>query len=256
MITINNTKDIFESIAIAHAQLKSFSFGPIETLDQLKQQEYPALHVLPGEARVRFNTKLQRFTVLCVDISRYNDNGMLTEVWSDTQTILKDIARLLDSVRDDITIEGEPVMVPVKEGSRDSYSGWSMTITLQLPESIGACDVPVGPIPCVSLPGPEAWASNSSWGSGPQGPQGPAGSGGTGSGTQGPQGPQGIEGAQGPQGIQGSSGSSGTQGFQGPVGFQGSTTLRVVQVSAMVSPGDPYPVTSTDNYDLHVSLTI
>ena len=211
--SLNTVKKLFESISNAHSQIQGrYTMGSDLDLSS-KELKYPRIHIIPQQSQVNLNVVTHTLFIMCVDIARKDDNEMLNEVWSDTQQILIDYVKLIRSYDGDpawFDLIGEPTMVPILEDYRDRFTGFGMTMQLQVDLTVGDCDIPVfDPEICGSSQYPFVVA--------PTGPQGGVGR----QGFQGFQGLQGLQGLQGFQGNQGNQGFQGFQGLQGPIGNQG-----------------------------------
>lgn len=222
--SIIQVKQLFSEIASAHAQIAEFGFGPDLQLSSEDDSRYPLLHVVPQSTVIQQNVVTHTLTVLCVDIVRRDDSQMLSEVWSDTQQILIDVKKILSNPPSGINwfnVTNNPSLEPVLEDRKDSFSGWAMTLQLQVDLSEGNCDLPLFDLAiCGSFPYP--W--NPGGGGGPTGPVGPGGATGpTGpTGSTGPAGATGNTGSTGPTGPTGNTGATGS-GSTGPAGATGAT---------------------------------
>jgi len=142
-ISLNQLKNYWNVLALAHQQVRSFGWGPSLDLTSLISTQYPLVHIIPSSTSIGLNVSTHTLTVLCVDLVRMDDFQMLDEVWSDTQQILTDFrTHFLYSAPDWISLLGDPSLTPVLEDYRDRYSGWQMTITLQVDLDMGDCDLP------------------------------------------------------------------------------------------------------------------
>lgn len=240
MATLLNIKSVFEQIAAQHPLINAFGWGPDININSSKDQSYPLLHVIPQPSVARTNVISHSLYVLCVDLVRTDNEPELTQVWSDTQSILLDIRNIFAQPTSDmewIGLIGDPTLTPVLEQHRDRFSGYAMTINLETDSSL--CSL-VGFSPCINIS--DCFPSITGI-TGPTGPQGEQGV----TGPQGEQGPTGIDGAIGPtglvgntgpqgntgptgEGIQGVTGSTGPTGIQGPTGPEGPTGIVVQSI--------------------------
>lgn len=233
MTSISTVQQLFENYCSAHQQIAGFSWGPTIELSSTDRTLYPLLHIVPISSQSLSNVTNHTLSILCVDLVRSDDNEMLNDVWSDTQQILLDIKKFFQNTPPGlewIALTGDPTLVPVLEDQKDRFSGWQMTMTVNVseascPESAPVFDMSI----CASWP-------SQGFGGGATGPQGPQGD----QGPQGPQGDQGLQGVQGTNGTIGINGVQGPQGDQGPQGPQG--TNGTIGINGVQGPqGDQGP---------------
>ncbi len=142
-ISLNQLKNYWKALSLAHDQVKDFSWGPQLDLTSRIETQFPFVHVIPTSTVIGLNVNTHTLTVLCVDLVRMDDFEMLDDVWSDTQQILTDLKQhWVFSAPTWSSLVGEPNLIPVLEDYRDRYSGWQMTIQIQVDLDLGDCDLP------------------------------------------------------------------------------------------------------------------
>lgn len=139
--SLSSLQLVFKALVDAHPQVKSFSWGSDINLDSSKEVGYPLIHVIPQQTVASRNVTTHTLYVLCVDLVRIDDEDQLNVVWSDTQGILLDLKKWFQNTPegfDWLTTIGDPVLVPVLEDYRDRFSGFAMTIQIQMDETLCA----------------------------------------------------------------------------------------------------------------------
>lgn len=142
-ISLNQLKDYWKNLALAHNQVKSFSWGTNLDLTSDSSIEYPRVHVIPVSTNLALNAATHTLNVLCIDLVRIDDFEQLDEVWSDTQQILTDLKNhFVFQAPEWVSLDGNPTLTPVLEDYRDRFSGWQMSIVLQVDTDFGDCSLP------------------------------------------------------------------------------------------------------------------
>jgi hypothetical protein len=150
MKTINNIFDLFKTIAQEHYQINSFVYGDITELDNYDNINYPVLIVAPITTVVNDNTLNHTYRIAIADLVKKDENNQV-EVWSDTQQILTDIAKVFRYDSDLFSLIGEPILTPFKERWNDDVSGWQGDFEIEFNFDNSECNIPIDEF---LIPGP------------------------------------------------------------------------------------------------------
>jgi hypothetical protein len=150
MKTINNIFDLFKTIAQEHYQINSFVYGDITELDNYDNINYPVLIVAPITTIVNENTLNHTYRIAIADLVKKDENNQV-EVWSDTQQILTDIAKVFRYDSDLFSLIGEPILTPFKERWNDDVSGWQGDFEIEFNFDNSECNIPIDEF---LIPGP------------------------------------------------------------------------------------------------------
>lgn len=155
MMTLNNIKGLFQSIASAHYQIQGFGFGNLfEKEGTIKPGiTYKVLWVVPLESITLEQVKQRKLLLLVADQLK-EDKSNRDEVWSDCEQIMDDVIKILRNESEDYELIGEPALQPVDEKHGDWIAGMQTEIVLQTQFNSNYCDIPSANISSpVSVPG-------------------------------------------------------------------------------------------------------
>lgn len=154
-MTINNIIDLFQAISVAHYQIEGFGFGNIFEINGNINPglKYPLLWVTPQESTTREWTKERKFTLFVLNVG-HHDQSDRNEIWSDTESILTDIVKILNNESDDYELIGDATMQPISEKFADWTTGWQCDLTIETELNSNYCDIPAAGLnKPVSIPG-------------------------------------------------------------------------------------------------------
>jgi hypothetical protein len=155
MMTLNNSKALFQNIATAHYNLNGFGFGRLfEVNGEIKPGiTYRCLWVVPISTVVTDQTVQRTFNVMVLDLVK-KDKSNRDEVWSDCEQDLNDVIKILRNESDDYELIGEPELNPIDEAHGDWLAGYGTTLTVQSDFNNNYCDIPSASISSpVAVPG-------------------------------------------------------------------------------------------------------
>jgi hypothetical protein len=140
--TLNQVITQLEAIATAHYQINSFGFGNIYDITTSGDITYPLMWVQHDGVDISQGVQNFKFDVIICDIvkgGRVNE----TEVLSDQLEIVKDVVAQLKHKDYAWDFTGDNVaLTAFEERFPDSVTGYSFTITLQLPYDANRCSIP------------------------------------------------------------------------------------------------------------------
>ena len=150
MKTVNNIFDLFKVIATSHKQINSFVYGDIGELDTYDNIIYPVLIVSPITSEVNEYTINHTYRLAVADLVNKDEVNQV-EVWSDTQQILTDIAKIFRY--DDVSfyLLNQPILTPFKDKWDDDVSGWQGDYEIEFDYDSSECNVPID---AFLIPGP------------------------------------------------------------------------------------------------------
>lgn len=142
-MTYNEVIELFQSIATAHKQIKSFGTGELWEVEGTIKPGiiYPMFYAVPTQTVYQENIVVRSFTLLAFGQVK-KDKTDEQEILSDCELILHDIAKILRYESEDYNLIGDPTMFPFKEDFGDWCTGWRMDIQLETNASNNYCDVP------------------------------------------------------------------------------------------------------------------
>lgn len=140
--TLNQVIEQLEAIATAHYQINSFGFGNIYDITTSGDITYPLMWVVHDGVDISQGVQNFKFDVIICDIvkgGRVNE----TEVLSDQLEIVKDVVAQLKHKDYPWDFTGNNVQLTAfEERFPDSVTGYSFSITLELPYDANRCSIP------------------------------------------------------------------------------------------------------------------
>lgn len=152
VVTKNIIRRIFEDIATAHKQIKSFGYGDeLDYIQKLMNEDtqelasnviYPRLFVSPTDSVISPGSYARSYVIMVADRIRTGDNNF-TEVESDTDLILLDvIAQIQDSDYGFVLDIDNIAVTPFKNKFADMVTGHMATISLVSDWEFDRCQIP------------------------------------------------------------------------------------------------------------------
>lgn len=155
MMTLNNTKALFQNIATSHYQINGFGFGNLfEANGEFKPGlSYRCLWVVPISSTTTEQTQQRTLQVVVMDLVK-RDKSNRDEVWSDCESIINDIIKTLRNESDDYEMIGESPIEFFDEQHADWVAGCQANIVLQSDFNSNYCDIPSANVSSpVAVPG-------------------------------------------------------------------------------------------------------
>lgn len=144
IMTVNQQKALFQSLADNHDQVKDFAFGDIRLVEEKmnKEAEYHMVFVIPVQTVKGQQATDRTYMIMVMDIPK-KDRSNDVEVWSDTEQILDDYIIALRRTSKDYQLIGEPTMFPFQEEHSDWVTGYRAEVTLRTLTRSNNCDLPM-----------------------------------------------------------------------------------------------------------------
>lgn len=142
-MTYDQIITLFNNIAVAHKQINEFGNGRLFEMDGTMKPglNYPLLWAVPVSSETLENTKNRRFILLVLDQVK-KDESNRNNVWSDCESILDDVIKIIKNESSDYNLIGDPSLTPVTEFHGDWVTGWQSEIVIETNLNNNYCDVP------------------------------------------------------------------------------------------------------------------
>lgn len=140
-MTYNEIITLFESIATAHLQLKSFGHGEAWEINSDDVFKDYILWIIPIDSTTNENTKVRTFTALVFKRVK-KDKSDETFILSDCEQILDDIIKIFINNSNDYELTNVPTLFPFKEEFGDWCAGWRADLQIQTDFNNNFCDIP------------------------------------------------------------------------------------------------------------------
>lgn len=137
-----------EAFAAGHFLIKRFTHGQIDLADQLQDDEYPFMHVVPEQIRPVDGGMQFDFLIMFADIPRDKEYKAeyQREVISDCvrlgQDLIAEVKNGLQLFGFDVQLVNTPTFEPFMEEYKNTVTGVSFTLSLEVPWDWSACDIP------------------------------------------------------------------------------------------------------------------
>jgi hypothetical protein len=147
----------FNSIALAHPNIETFTIGDIADIDMSKQTLFPLCHLVPSNVTISpqtFNYNIDlvimdrvvnvtenssgKFNFLTID---YKELTNLHDVWNSTLLTANDIIAYItrNAQADNFIIETDSICTPFKDEYSNGVAGWSCSMNVLVPNDVNAC---------------------------------------------------------------------------------------------------------------------
>jgi hypothetical protein len=137
-----------EAFAAGHFLIKRFTHGQIDLADDLQDDQYPFMHVVP-ERIVPVDGGMQfDFLIMFADIPRDKEYKAeyQREVISDCvrlgQDLIAEVKNGLQLFGFDVQLTNNPTFEPFMEEYKNTITGVTFTLSLEVPWDWSACDIP------------------------------------------------------------------------------------------------------------------
>lgn len=146
MLTLNQIRSTFQTIANAHKQLNGFGFDNEANFGQSDDMQYPCLYVVQQPANISNGVISRTFDLFVLDRYYGDSDGNasnITDVLSDTQLIAADVVSLLNNTEYEFQLDKNTVTIePVYAEKDDLLAGYKATVTLREGFDYWRCSVP------------------------------------------------------------------------------------------------------------------
>lgn len=137
-----------EAFAAGHFLIKRFTHGQIDLADQLQDDEYPFMHVVPEKISPVDGGMQFDFLIMFADIPRDKEYKAeyQREVISDCvrlgQDLIAEVKNGLNLFGFDVQLVNNPTFEPFMEEQKNTVTGVTFTLSLEVPWDWSACDIP------------------------------------------------------------------------------------------------------------------
>ena len=137
-----------EAFAAGHLLIKRFTHGQIDLADMDQNEQYPFMHVVPNNIKPVEGGMQFDFQILFADIPRDKETKAeyQREVISDcvrlAQDLIAEVKNGLILFGFDVQLVTSPVIEPFVEEYKNTLTGVSFSLQLEVPWDWSACDIP------------------------------------------------------------------------------------------------------------------
>lgn len=137
-----------EAFAAGHFLIRRFTHGQIDLADQLQDDQYPFMHVVPDQIKPVDGGMQFDFMVMFADIPRDKEYKAeyQREVISDCirlgQDLIAEVKNGLQLFGFDVQLVNNPTFEPFMEEQKNTVTGVTFTLSLEVPWDWSACDIP------------------------------------------------------------------------------------------------------------------
>jgi hypothetical protein len=137
-----------EVFAAGHFMIRRFTHGQIDLADQLQNDQYPFMHVVPEQIRPVDGGMQFDFLIMFADIPRDKEYKAeyQREVISDCvrlgQDLVAEVKNGLQLFGFDVQLTNNPTFEPFMEEQKNTVTGVTFTLSLEVPWDWSACDIP------------------------------------------------------------------------------------------------------------------
>ena len=137
-----------EAFAAGHLLIKRFTHGQIDLADMDQDEQYPFMHVVPNNIRPVDGGMQFDFQIIFADIPRDKEvkAEYQREVISDcvrlAQDLIAEVKNGLALFGFDVQLVTPPVIEPFMEEYKNTLTGVTFSLQLEVPWDWSACDIP------------------------------------------------------------------------------------------------------------------
>ena len=137
-----------EAFAAGHLLIKRFTHGQIDLADMDQDEQYPFMHVVPNNIRPVDGGMQFDFQIIFADIPRDKETKAeyQREVISDcvrlAQDLIAEVKNGLALFGFDVQLVTPPVIEPFMEEYKNTLTGVTFSLQLEVPWDWSACDIP------------------------------------------------------------------------------------------------------------------
>ena len=152
MTHIYNILDTIKDELLANPSVNTVTYGDIEDVDLDKTTMFPLSHLIIDNASYKEKTIEFNIKLLCADIVDYNkeksdfelfygNNNLHDVMNTQFQVINSLIMKLMrgDLFETNYQVTTQPVAQPFKERFSNELAGWSVDISIEIPNGISIC---------------------------------------------------------------------------------------------------------------------
>jgi len=154
MTTIYDVIEEIKTFLRDHPIVNEVTFGDISEINLNKTSIFPLTHFFLGNTVITRNTMRSTLSMLFVDVVDYTkefnaddegfrqDDTNLVDVYNTQLQIANALISHLnrgDLYRDKFQLVGEPTLEPFKDRFENELAGWSVDITIEMPNNLSVC---------------------------------------------------------------------------------------------------------------------
>jgi len=156
-VTFYQLTQFFNSLALDHPNISTFTIGDLADVDTAKQSIYPLLHMVPQNVIMASGIFTYNFDLVMMDrvtditnLSQGNFNVLLKnykevtnvqDVWDSTLLTLNDIISYITRkpLAANFIITDNTVATPFKDNYNNLMAGWTANLSVQTPNDVNMC---------------------------------------------------------------------------------------------------------------------
>lgn len=158
MQTLYSFAQFFNTLALNHPNIKTFTMGDIEDIDTAKQTLFPLCHLILNNTTIGINPIMTyNCTLLVMDIvaeitenssghfnsitKNYKGVTNLLDVWNTSQATLSDIVVYIQNNPQalDYNIETDVILTPFQQRFDNVLAGFGANLNIQVPYNPNSC---------------------------------------------------------------------------------------------------------------------
>jgi hypothetical protein len=141
--SLNQIIDLFQTIALNHAQVNGFNFGEESDISASEQEQYPLVWIDVVDSSIDSNTLTINILMKVMDIQKDNQTNE-RDTLSDCLSITQDIYAALCNplYQDNFQLQFNAQITPLREALADKVNGWETTLSFDLMQDRNRCQIP------------------------------------------------------------------------------------------------------------------
>ena len=147
----------FNTIALNHPNISTFTVGDIAEIDMAKQGLFPLCHLVPSNVTISPQTftynidliVMDRVTDIVLDssgkfnslVKNYKSVTNVHDVWNTSLLTLNDIVAYItrNAQADNFMITTDSICTPFQEQYNNLVAGWSCSMNVVVPNDVNSC---------------------------------------------------------------------------------------------------------------------
>ena len=156
-VTFYQLTQFFNSIALAHPNIETFTIGDIADVDLSKQTLFPLCHLVPNNTTISPQTFTYNIDLIVMDrvvnvtqlssgkfnelLYDYKEVNNLHDVWNTSLMTINDIVAYItrNAQADNFMIDTDSICTPFKDEYTNAVAGWTCTMNILVPNDVNAC---------------------------------------------------------------------------------------------------------------------
>ena len=156
-VTFYQLTQFFNSLALNHPNITTFTIGDIAEIDLAKETLYPLLHMVPKNTVIASGIFTYNFDLIMMDrvtditnLSTGNYNTLIKDykgitnvqdVWDSTLLTLNDIISYITRkpLAANFIITNSTICTPFQDNFNNLLAGWTAQLSVQTPNDVNMC---------------------------------------------------------------------------------------------------------------------